>query len=314
MRPRVSSFFRGDGDLGLAHHIREKPGPVFPVKHLVHRNGLPSQVKILSKKQPKKNRAEARRHMGTDRRPASPGNCRLMLLGSRLTWFTASRRAGPARSHIAPHASATALAAFLSLAFLSQGLLYRIPVEKTRGNCYHRKSLRHTEKGEVPMKLRKALPGDQAAVVALYREAQEFLRAQGIDQWQDGYPNAASFQQDVKDGAAWVREEGGRVVATACLAFGREPTYDKIYEGAWGVEAPGVCLPPQDRRLRGLQGQERPGAVLWGAGAPGPRAGPALPAGGHPPPKQDHAAGHGEKRPCLPGGHLLGRRRRTPGL
>ena len=88
------------------------------------------------------------------------------------------------------------------------------------------------------MKLRKALPEDQAAVVALYREAQAFLRAQGIDQWQDGYPNAASFQQDVKDGAAWVAEEGGRVVATACLAFGREPTYDKIYEGAWGVEAP----------------------------------------------------------------------------
>ena len=39
------------------------------------------------------------------------------------------------------------------------------------------------------MKLRKATLADGPAVVALYREAQAFLAAQGIDQWQDGYPN-----------------------------------------------------------------------------------------------------------------------------
>ncbi len=87
------------------------------------------------------------------------------------------------------------------------------------------------------MTLRKASWEDEAAVVGLYQEAQEFLRAQGIDQWQDGYPNAASFRADVQEGTGWVWEEEGQVRGTACLAFGREPTYDAIYQGAWGTEA-----------------------------------------------------------------------------
>ena len=88
------------------------------------------------------------------------------------------------------------------------------------------------------MKLRKAALTDGDAVLALYREAQAFLAAQGIDQWQDGYPNRETFLADVGRGESWVLEEGGQVAATACLGLGREPTYDIIYEGAWGTEAP----------------------------------------------------------------------------
>lgn len=88
------------------------------------------------------------------------------------------------------------------------------------------------------MKLRKAALTDEEAVLALYREAQAFLAAQGIDQWQDGYPNQETFLADVGRGESWVLEEGGQVAATACLGLGREPTYDIIYEGAWGTEAP----------------------------------------------------------------------------
>ncbi|MFQ6829730.1 MAG: hypothetical protein ACLRSY_08635 [Acutalibacter sp.] len=87
------------------------------------------------------------------------------------------------------------------------------------------------------MKLRKATLADGPAVVALYREAQAFLAAQGIDQWQDGYPNEETFQGDVARGESWVLEDEGQVVATACLGLGREPTYDTIYQGAWGTEA-----------------------------------------------------------------------------
>lgn len=88
------------------------------------------------------------------------------------------------------------------------------------------------------MKLRKATLADGPAVAALYREAQAFLAAQGIDQWQDGYPNEETFQEDVARGESWVLEDEGQVVATACLGLGREPTYDTIYQGAWGTEAP----------------------------------------------------------------------------
>lgn len=50
------------------------------------------------------------------------------------------------------------------------------------------------------MKLRKAVLTDEEAVLALYREAQAFLAAQGIDQWQDGYPNRETFLADVGRG------------------------------------------------------------------------------------------------------------------
>ena len=90
---------------------------------------------------------------------------------------------------------------------------------------------------EVPqMKLRKAFPEDEAAVLELYGEASRFLAAQGIDQWQNGYPNREAFQEDLARGESWVLEENGEVLATACLGFGREPTYDIIYQGAWAVE------------------------------------------------------------------------------
>ncbi len=86
------------------------------------------------------------------------------------------------------------------------------------------------------MELRKAALADAPAVEALYREAQEFLRQNGVDQWQDGYPNKETFQADVAEGCAWVVEENGDVVATAYLGIGREPTYKTIYEGAWGAQ------------------------------------------------------------------------------
>lgn len=164
------------------------------------------------------------------------------------------------------------------------------------------------------MKLRKATLADGPAVVALYREAQAFLAAQGIDQWQDGYPNEETFQEDVARGESWLLEEAGQVVATACLGLGREPTYDTIYQGSLGRRGPGVRLPPPHRRVRRLQGQGRALLVLPRAGAPGQGAGPALPAGRHPPGEQNHAARHGEKRPVLPGRHLPGGWGRAPGL
>ena len=87
------------------------------------------------------------------------------------------------------------------------------------------------------MDLRKAVMTDLPAVEELYREAQGFLRSQGVDQWQDGYPNGETFRKDVEEESAWVLEEDGKIVASAYLGTGREPTYDKIYEGAWAVDA-----------------------------------------------------------------------------
>ena len=86
------------------------------------------------------------------------------------------------------------------------------------------------------MMLRKAVIEDRASVEALYQEAKDFLRACGVNQWQDGYPDGESFVRDVAEGNAWVVEDRGQVVATAYLGIGREPTYETIYEGTWAAE------------------------------------------------------------------------------
>lgn len=86
------------------------------------------------------------------------------------------------------------------------------------------------------MVIRKAAPADAAAIAALYDQARTALRAAGVDQWQGKYPNRDSALADIQRGWGYVMEDGGRVVATACLGFGHDPTYDVIEGGAWRGE------------------------------------------------------------------------------
>lgn len=86
------------------------------------------------------------------------------------------------------------------------------------------------------MTIRKSAAGDLPAILALYQDARAALKAQGVDQWQDGYPEERDVRRDLENGTSFVLEENGRVVATACLAFGREPTYDRIEGGTWASD------------------------------------------------------------------------------
>ena len=88
------------------------------------------------------------------------------------------------------------------------------------------------------MEIRMAYPNEIKRIMEIIQDAKESLAQRQVDQWQDGYPNQETFLADVGRGESWVLEEGGQVAATACLGLGREPTYDTIYQGAWGTEAP----------------------------------------------------------------------------
>lgn len=81
--------------------------------------------------------------------------------------------------------------------------------------------------------IRKTTKTDIPAVMAIIREAQASLKALGISQWQNGYPNEAAFQRDIENGISYVWEEQGELVATAAISFQPDPTYAYIYDGAW---------------------------------------------------------------------------------
>ena len=47
------------------------------------------------------------------------------------------------------------------------------------------------------MIIRSANSGDLSRILEIYGAAKQSLRAMGIDQWQDGYPNADSVRTDI---------------------------------------------------------------------------------------------------------------------
>ena len=89
------------------------------------------------------------------------------------------------------------------------------------------------------MRVRKTKDEDIAAAVEIYDAARAFMRAAGNpDQWQNGYPGKKEILSDMKEGRSYVCEDGGEVVAVFYFGEGPDPTYDKIYGGAWLNEEP----------------------------------------------------------------------------
>lgn len=70
-------------------------------------------------------------------------------------------------------------------------------------------------------------------IMEIIGEAQAFFRQNGIDQWQDGYPNREVIVGDIAAGNSYVVLQAGEVAATAALVFGGDPNYAEIYEGRW---------------------------------------------------------------------------------
>ena len=81
--------------------------------------------------------------------------------------------------------------------------------------------------------IRKTTQQDIPAIMEIIREAQASLKALGISQWQNGYPNEKAFEADIKNGISYVLEEQGQIIATAAISFVGEPTYKEIYDGTW---------------------------------------------------------------------------------
>lgn len=84
-----------------------------------------------------------------------------------------------------------------------------------------------------PWLLQASKPQDIATIMQLIGYAQDMFAAQGIDQWQNGYPNTHSIKQDMAAGHSYVvRNSARQIVGTAMISFDGEPTYKHI-DGEW---------------------------------------------------------------------------------
>ena len=90
-----------------------------------------------------------------------------------------------------------------------------------------------------PLTIRKALPADVAAIVAIYEASRRYMRATGnLTQWSDGYPAQADVEADLAAGCCYVGEIEEEIVMAFAFLLGDDPTYRIIEAGAWLNERP----------------------------------------------------------------------------
>ena len=79
---------------------------------------------------------------------------------------------------------------------------------------------------------RRAQNSDVDKIVQILQDAISFLKESGSSQWQSGYPNRETVEEDIEKQVAWVLTVDNEVAGYAAVVIGREPTYADI-EGKW---------------------------------------------------------------------------------
>ena len=83
------------------------------------------------------------------------------------------------------------------------------------------------------MIFRKAKHTDIDRIVEIITHASERLRQAGIDQWQRGYPNRQSIENDIDSGVGMVLCLGEEILTYGAVIFTGERAYDSITNGEW---------------------------------------------------------------------------------
>lgn len=83
------------------------------------------------------------------------------------------------------------------------------------------------------MTIRKSTKKDIDTIMQILFDARGRIGRLGIDQWQYGYPTRDIVNEDLEFGRSYVGEENGKIIAVFSVISGGEPTYYRIYDGAW---------------------------------------------------------------------------------
>ena len=76
-------------------------------------------------------------------------------------------------------------------------------------------------------------------VMALYQDARRFMCAHSNpDQWAAGYPGKDLIAREIAWKQSYICVDGQEIAAVFSLIGGEDPTYRKIYDGAWLNDAP----------------------------------------------------------------------------
>lgn len=89
------------------------------------------------------------------------------------------------------------------------------------------------------LKLRVATVADLPIVMKITNQAKALLKAEGINQWQMGYPSEVDFENDMKEEHLFIAMIDDQAVGFIALIDGLDQAYQVIENGAWiNNEAP----------------------------------------------------------------------------
>ena len=87
------------------------------------------------------------------------------------------------------------------------------------------------------MLIRLATLKDIPAILKLIAEAVPIMIAEGNFQWDNTYPNAAVFENDIALGQLWVAEVENGIAGVAAITTDQEPEYAGV---GWDVTEPAI--------------------------------------------------------------------------
>ncbi|MGP6139535.1 GNAT family N-acetyltransferase [Jeotgalibaca sp. A127] len=109
------------------------------------------------------------------------------------------------------------------------------------------------------MQFIKATPKDLPAIMEIIDDAKALLKANGIDQWQKGYPNEQVLGDDIANDDLYLVQEEDGIVAVLALIFGEDPNYKVIEKGSWLTDFPYSAIHrvavKKDKLGRGVMGR-----------------------------------------------------------
>lgn len=82
------------------------------------------------------------------------------------------------------------------------------------------------------MELRTAAPEDLGKIMELIDQAKAFLKRNGVDQWQNGYPDQTCIEEDIWKGRGYLCILDHDIAGYVCIDFEGEPAYDTL-DGKW---------------------------------------------------------------------------------
>ena len=87
--------------------------------------------------------------------------------------------------------------------------------------------------------IRKSSIEDIETIMAIIDEGRRKMVAEGnVHQWTHGHPTRQQIEDDIEHGNSYLMLQDDEPVATFALIEGPDPTYAKIYDGAWLNENP----------------------------------------------------------------------------